>query len=324
MQEAKKTLLIINPVSGTRSKEGLEDLATSMLEPAGHVLDIAYTAGPDDAFRLASEAASGGYHAVVTAGGDGTVNAAARALTGTDTALGIIPCGSGNGLARSIGLPSDFKAALRSIAEGRVLTADHGLVNDVPFFCTFGVGFDAAVSEKFAGAKRRGRITYIREVLREFIDYTPKSYAISIGGNVITDRAFLVAVANAPQYGNNAYIAPKASLTDGFLDLTVVHSGSPLSTALLGVDLMTGYLDRNTLIDTFRISSATISRLDNGPAHVDGEPIELGKVLNVECRPASLRLFVPDADLRVRPLISPLKAFFSDLHYDIVDLLRQR
>lgn len=323
MQEAKRTLLIINPVSGTRSKDGLEDLAASMLEPAGHQLDIAYTEGPDDASAMAARAAEAGFHAVVTAGGDGTVNAAARALTGTGTALGIIPCGSGNGLARSIGLPSDFRSALRTIAEGRIITADHGVVNDVPFFCTFGVGFDAAVSEKFSNSKRRGKITYIREVLREFIDYTPKSYAISVNGTVITDKAFLVAVANAPQYGNNAYIAPKASLTDGFLDLTVVHSGSPLSTALLGVDLMTGYLDRNTLIDTFRISSATISRLDDGPAHADGEPIGLGRVLHVECKPASLRLFVPDADLHIRPLISPLKAFFSDLHYDIVDRIRQ-
>ena len=323
MQEAKKTLLIINPISGTRSKEGLEDLAASVLAPAGMELEIAYTGGPQDASLMAARAAKEGFYAVVTAGGDGTVNAAARALTGTGTALGIIPCGSGNGLARSIGLPSDFRSALRTIAEGRILTADHGVVNDVPFFCTFGVGFDAAVSEKFAASRRRGRITYIKEVLREFIDYTPQSYAISVNGYVITDKAFLIAVANAPQYGNNAYIAPKASITDGFLDLTVVHSGSPLSTALLGVDLMTGYLDRNTLINTFRISAATITRLEAGPAHADGEPIEMGKTLAVECRPASLRLFVPDADLRVRPIISPLKAFFSDLHYDIVDKIRQ-
>lgn len=320
MGDAKRTLVIINPISGTRSKEGLEELVESILIPAGHELEFAYTQGADDASAMAAGAAADGYYAVVTAGGDGTVNEAARALTGTQTALGIIPCGSGNGLARSIGLPSDFKSALKAIAGGNIITADHGLVNSVPFFCTFGIGFDAAVSEKFAGAKRRGKITYIREILKEFIEYTPKSYAISVNGEVITDKAFLIAVANAPQYGNNAYIAPQASITDGFLDLTVVHSGSPLSTALLGVDLMTGYLDRNTLINTFRISNAMISRLDDGPAHVDGEPLsDLGRVLKVECCPAKLRLFAPDIDLSVKPIISPLKAFFSDLRYDITD-----
>ena len=322
MHEEKKSLVIINPISGTRKKGGLEDITAEILTPAGYQLDFAYTEGPADASRMAAKAAASGYHSVITAGGDGTVNEAARALTGTRTALGIIPCGSGNGLARSLGIPSDFKVALKTIADGNIILADHGVVNSIPFFCTFGVGFDAAVSEKFANAKRRGKISYIQSVLREFLEYTPQSYGLSINGEVLTDKAFLIAVANAPQYGNNAYIAPKASITDGFLDITVIHSGSPLSTALMGVDLMTGYLDRNTLIDTFRVSEATIIRLDKGPAHVDGEPIELGKVLNVQCRPASLRLYAPDADMRVKPIISPLKAFFSDLHYDLLDKLR--
>lgn len=321
--DPKSALVIVNPISGTRSKKGLEDLVVSILEPAGFSVDFAYTQGPDDAPALAGEARETGIDAVITAGGDGTVNEVARALAGSRTTMGIIPCGSGNGLARSVGIPSDFRAALRIIAEGNHMVIDHGVVNKLPFFCTFGVGFDAAVSEKFASAPRRGRISYVRSVLKEFVAYTPKSYAISINGSVITEKAFLIAVCNASQYGNNAYIAPKASLTDGLLDLIVVHSGSPLTTALVGVDLLTGYIDRNTLIDTFRISTASISRLGGGPAHVDGDPVDLGNLLEVNCVPASLRLFAPE-EKPFRPIISPLRSFISDLHYDFLDIIRPK
>ena len=109
--------------------------------------------------------------------------------------------------------------------------------------------------------KRRGRVTYVRSVFQEFLKYRDQPYALSIGGAVITEQAFLIAVCNASQYGNNAYIAPQAKLSGGLLDITVVHSGSPLSTMKVGVDLLTGYLDRNTSIDTFRVSAATITRL---------------------------------------------------------------
>lgn len=321
---AKRGMVIINPISGTRSKRGLEDLAAEVLGAAGFALDFVYTGGPDDAPEFAGEAVAGGYDAVITAGGDGTVNEVAKVLLGSSVAMGIIPCGSGNGLARSLGVPSDFKAALKIVANGHTIVADSGDVNSTPFFCTFGVGFDAAVSEKFAGSRRRGRVSYVRNVLREFVKYTPESYAISINGTVITEKAFLIAACNASQYGNNAYIAPKASLTDGLLDLTVIHSGSPFSTALVGVDLLTGYLDRNTLIDTFRISSATITRLHGGPAHVDGEPVELGRNLEIMCRPASLKLYAPEVEYKVRPLISPIRSFLSDIGYDFINMFRQK
>ena len=321
--DEKEVLTIINPISGTRSKKGLEELVERTLGSAGMRVHFKYTRGPEDARRFASQAADSGFFAVVTAGGDGTVNEAARALVGRETALGIIPCGSGNGLARSIGVPSDFPEALRIIAAGNTITADCGTVNGLPFFCTFGVGFDAAVSEKFASMKKRGKVNYIRSALLEFLNYRPQPYSISIDGAVITEEAFLIAVCNASQYGNNAYIAPKASLTDGLLDLTVIHSGSPFSTALVGVDLLTGYIDRNTLIDTFRISSATLTRLRKGPAHFDGEPVELGRVLEVECSPAALRLLTPSEMPEFKPVISPIRAFFSDLHYDLLNLLRR-
>lgn len=314
--------MIVNPKSGTRRKEGLDTMVRSILSPDGVGLDVVPTRYAGHASELAIEAVKEGYDAIVAAGGDGTVNEVASSLCGTGVPLGIIPCGSGNGLARSLGIPNDFEGAVKYMQNSRVTDMDHGIISGHPFFCTCGVGFDAAVSMKFATSKKRGRSSYIRSVLKEFVEYNPEPYAIAIDGKILTERAFLIAVCNAPQYGNNAYIAPNARLTDGMLDITVVHSGSSLATALVGVDLFTGNLDRNTQIETFRVPSAIITRLNPGPAHIDGEPMELGSCLKVECHPANLTVLASELDTQFRPFISPLKEFITDLHYDIKANLR--
>lgn len=315
--EKREALLIINPIAGTRSKRGLGEIVTERLGKVGYNVSVLETSGAGDAAAFAEAAAKDGVATVVSAGGDGTVNEIAGALSHTPTTLGILPLGSGNGLARTLGIPQDVDAALKIIADGHKIKCDRGIVNNLPFYCTFGVGFDAVVSEKFASMNRRGRITYIRSVLREFLSYQSQPYAISVNGAVITEKAFLIAVCNASQYGNNAYIAPQAKLTDGLLDITVMHSGSPLSTVLVGMDLLTGYLDRNTQIETFRVSAATITRLGCGPAHVDGDPLTLGKNLEIICDPAALSVFVPEKEEEFKPIVSPLRSLFNDIRYDL-------
>lgn len=251
------------------------------------------------------------------AGGDGTVNETANALCDTGTAFGIIPCGSGNGLARHLGIPVDIRAALEIIAEGRTELCDHGVVNGLNFFCTFGMGFDATVSHKFAESKHRGKLTYISNTFREYISYKPDEYVITANGRVITDRAFVVAVCNASQYGNNAYIAPQASITDGLLDVTIIHYGNLLSTALVGLDLMSGSIDHNMLIHNFRARSLSIERKNSGAVHVDGEPMEMGTSLSIECMPSSLRIFTPRADTPIRPLLTPIMSMMNDIGYTL-------
>ncbi len=319
--ETRKVLLIVNPVSGTRSKRGLEATVRERIALTGAEVRAVQTEGPNHASALASEGVREGVDCVIAAGGDGTVNEIATALSHTRTALGIIPLGSGNGLARTLGIPQDVNAALDIICERHVLSIDRGMVNGRPFYCTFGVGFDAAVSEKFAMEKRRGRVTYIRNVIREFMHYTPENYAISVDGKIFTRRAFLIAVANASQYGNNAYIAPHADMTDGLLDLIVVHDGSPISTVKVGVDLLSGYLDRNARIDTFRVRSAVISRLAGGPVHVDGEPLTMGKTLSVHCDAGALRVLSPEKTETFKPIVSPIRALIEDARYDLRAIL---
>lgn len=313
----RRALLIVNPISGTSRKEGLEEKVVSYLGLHGIEVTPRRTTCAGDATRLAREGVEEGFDMVIAAGGDGTVNETANALCDTGTAFGIIPCGSGNGLARHLGIPVDIRAALEIIAEERTELCDHGVVNGLNFFCTFGMGFDATVSHKFAESKHRGKLTYISNTFREYISYKPDEYVITANGRVITDRAFVVAVCNASQYGNNAYIAPQASITDGLLDVTIIHYGNLLSTALVGLDLMSGSIDHNMLIHTFRARSLSIERKNSGAVHVDGEPMEMGTSLSIECKPSSLRIFTPRADTPIRPLLTPIMSMMNDIGYTL-------
>lgn len=316
----KRALLIINPISGTDDKHGLDQVVADALDVD---LEVAWTKGRGDATRLAGEAVRRGFHSVFAAGGDGTVNETARALCGSPVALGILPCGSGNGLARHLGIPIDIADALRIISRDHIERCDYGMANGKPFFCTFGVGFDAAVSSKFAMAGRRGRLSYIRETFLEYLSYSPEIYSISAPEvGPITERAFLVAVCNASQYGNNAYIAPNASMTDGLLDVTIVHSGNPLTTAIVGLDLLTGFIGRNTQIHSFRTPALTITRHGDGPVHLDGEPMSMDRSISLECRPSSLSIYTPGINETFKPIITPMRAFMRDIHYAIRHIFR--
>ncbi len=318
----QRLLLIINPISGTSKKEGLaEHLTRRLTDSLGMSVDVKITGGKDDANRFAAEAVDQGYYGVIAVGGDGTVNEVARALCNSDVALGIIPNGSGNGLARHLEIPVDINLSLDVIIQNNILACDYATVNDVPFFCTFGIGFDAAVSDRFARQRKRGKMMYIKSAFEEFVRYRPKEYTIRANGKEITQKAFLVACCNASQYGNNAYIAPSANMSDGLLDIIIIHAGSPISTAMLGVDLFTGYINRNTLIQTFQAPSAIISRTDSSSAHVDGDHVELGNLLDVKCHKEKLKIFVPRSRQgEIRPILTPIDSFLSDLRITVSNL----
>lgn len=314
-------LLIINPISGTRKKDGLARFIIDRLSPLGWNIEAVSTRCHGDATRLAAQAAADGLHAVIAAGGDGTVNEIATALCHTETNLGIIPCGSGNGLARHAGIPIDLRGALDVIALDRPMKIDYATVNDRPFFCTFGVGFDAEVSQTFASHKRRGKLTYIKSTLETYARFSPDEYTIEANGQLLTDRAFLVAVCNASQYGNNAYIAPHASIVDGLLDVTIIHAGNPLATALVGVDMMTGFINKNTLIETLRTPRLTITRKKPGPAHIDGDPLTMGSRLDIMCHHKALSIFVPSAEHSFKPIITPATAMINDIKTAINNII---
>lgn len=291
-----KALLIVNPKSGTSasSKDSIVELARKVLPEAGYDLEVVYTERRGHASELASAASAEGIGTVIAAGGDGTVNETARALCYTDTAMGIIPCGSGNGLARHLNISMKPENALRTITDGRTELIDFCTANGEPFFCTFGMGFDAAVSDRFASRPdRRGLRNYVRAAVEVFLRYKSQEYTISTPEETLTQRAFIVACCNASQYGNDAFIAPRASLTDGLLDITIIHRGTWLSHALSGLQIMTGSLGESARVRQIKAPEIHISRPIAGPAHLDGEVARLGKEIDVKCNHKALRVFTP-------------------------------
>ena len=302
----RRLTLIINPNSGTISKKGIENWLPKHLERHGCVVDVRHTAGPGDATLIAADCARRGDYGVLACGGDGTVNEVASGLIGTDTAMGILPAGSGNGLARHIGIPVDVALAARVIAHDNIQTCDYGTVNGRPFFCTFGIGFDAAVSQRFAAKNRRGLNSYLQSALDEFIKYRSADYEIIIGDEMVTDRAFLVAVCNTSQYGNNAFIAPAASISDGLLDVIIVHDGSILEKAWMGLEMMTGSISNKGKIRVIQTPSLKIRSKEIAPAHIDGEPCEFPGEVEIKCHPGKLRIFVPTHEIRFIPILTPI------------------
>ncbi len=318
----KRIMLIVNPISGTGNKKDVPEVVERTLAAEGYSTDVRFTGGRGDATMFASEASDKGYYGVLACGGDGTVNETARALCGSQTALGILPAGSGNGLARHLGIPMDVELAMEIVCQRNVVPSDYGSVNGVPFFCTFGMGFDAAVSHRFARQNHRGLLSYVRSALSEYVQFRPTTYTISANGKLLTEKAFLVAVCNASHWGNNAYIAPEASLTDGLLDITVVHSGSPIDAAVMGMDIFTGFISKNTMVHCFRAPAAVIYRSEKGEAHVDGEPMMLDEILDVKCHRGALRLFTPLDRDRFRPIVTPIKEMLRDARLSLNHIFR--
>lgn len=288
--DVRKIVFVINPISGGRKKDGFERRARNQFAKMNVDLAFAYTEHPGHAHELALEAVRNNVHIVVAVGGDGTINEVASALYGTEVALGIIPEGSGNGLALYLGIPLNERAALRRLSKFETTTIDTGIIEGHPFFNMAGIGFDAKVSDRFAHEKFRGPLGYLRTILAEIGKYQPKHYKLEIDGVSYEREAFMISVANSPQYGNNAYIAPNASITDGVLDICIIHKFPLYSLPIMIFHLFAKTADQSEYLEIIPGKSIVIEREDEGPVHVDGEPKEFSKVLTISVRPVSLHV----------------------------------
>ena len=292
-----KALFLVNARSGPRRRHGIEAL---IRDACGHLEhDIVACGRKEDLDEVVAQAERDGVDVVYAVGGDGTVHETAKRLIGRHVALGVVPTGSGNGFARQIGLPMNLRASMQSCRGGRIVTIDTARVNGMPFLATMGVGFDAAIAEAFANAGSRGLRTYVRVGLREIRRFRAEEYEIEVDGARRTRRAFVVAVANAAHYGNNARIAPLASLQDGVLDVVVVDDVSILQAAALLPRLFRGTIDKSKHVTIVQGTRIEIRRPSAGPAHLDGEPVSLPAQLSVEILPRSLRVLVPDRAQRI-------------------------
>jgi YegS/Rv2252/BmrU family lipid kinase len=289
----KKIVFIVNPHSGTQGKEHILTYLNETPKDEHYTHEVVYTEYAGHATEIAAREVEKGTFAVVAVGGDGTINEVARSLLHTDTALGIVPCGSGNGLARHLRIPMDARKAIDIAFGGNVEMMDYGLINEVPFFCTCGVGFDALVSLKFAEAGRRGLLTYLEKTLYESLKYRPETYELETEDGTQKYKAFLIACGNASQYGNNAYIAPLAELTDGLLDVTILEPFTVLDVPSLAFQLFNKTINHNSRIKTFRCRCLHIHRAQEGAAHYDGDPVRLGKDIDVNVVRNGLKVITP-------------------------------
>lgn len=302
MTESKRIVFVVNPISGTSGKNMVLKLIELNLDKDKYVYDIIKTKYQGHAVEIASEAAAQGVDIVCAIGGDGTINEVGRGLIGTQTAMAIIPCGSGNGLARHLHIPVDPMGAINVLNEGLIMPMDYGLVNKHPFFCTCGVGFDAFISMKFAQAGKRGPLTYMENVLKNGLKYNPEEYELDIedeeggGGEHRSLKAYVISCANASQYGNNTYIAPGASVRDGYMDVTILEPFGVIEAPQIAFQMMTGTIDKNSLVKTVRCRKVKIRRKSPGAIHYDGDPIVVGKNIEVSLVPGGLLCVCPPTE----------------------------
>ena len=297
----KKIVFIMNPISGTSDKKDIPYLIEELLDKEQFDYSIRETEYAGHAYEIAKESKEQGIDIVVAVGGDGTVNEVGRALVHSNTALGIIPTGSGNGLARHLLIPMKIKGAIQVLNDCEITDLDYGIINEHPFFCTCGVGFDAFISEKFAEAGKRGPITYLENILKEGLKYEPETYEIEAENGTIKKKAFLISCANASQYGNNAYIAPQASMSDGMIDVIIMEPFDALEASQISIEMFNKTLDKNNKIKTFRSKEIKIYRKAPGLIHYDGDPIETGKEIVVTLKEKGIKILTnPKADRSLR------------------------
>lgn len=317
MDTKKRILFIMNPISGTIKKSGIPKIIEETLDKDYFDYSIAETQYSGHASILSEKAKDDGIDIVVAVGGDGTVNEVARSIIHTNTSLGIIPCGSGNGLARHLMLPSNIRKAIEIINLHTTHELDYGIINGHPFFCTCGMGFDAFISMKFAEAGKRGPVTYLENILREGIKYKPENYEITDENGTSKYHAFLISCANASQYGNNAYIAPQASMSDGLLDVIIMEPFDILEAPQISIDMFNKTLDKNARIKTFRTKSIHIHRENTGLIHYDGDPIMADADVDISIVSKGINVIINPYANKTRRQPNIVQNAFSDLFNDI-------
>lgn len=288
----KKIGFIINPAAGNKNKNFIPDYIQQLLDLQLFKPEIVFTKYAGEGSLLAKEFVNDGFSHVVAVGGDGTVNEIARSLIHTNTSLGILPIGSGNGLARHLKIPLNIHKAIQLLNNSESINIDYGIVNQRLFFCTCGTGFDAYVATEFTKSRKRGIRAYFEEVLKGYFSYRSQNYRLQ-GKNIDLEiKAFLLTFANASQWGNNAYIAPKASLQDGKMDISIMSNFPIFALPSIALQLFTKTISNDLYMITLRTDKITVYRDVPGPFHYDGEPYEEGKEIKIKIIPAGLKVLV--------------------------------
>ncbi len=273
--KTERIFLVINEYAGHKVAARAIHQVIPILEKNGKLVEYSFTNHPGHATELASQASANGFDLVVAVGGDGTVNETALGLIGTTTPMGIIPMGSGNGLARELGIPMNIRRSAYVLLEGNTLHIDVCKINNQRFLCTSGIGFDALVADKMSKASSRGFLRYVQLVVKESIFFKPVDVKMRIDGRLIEKTVFLITYANASQFGNNAFIAPGASMTDGLVDVVVVQKFAKIWMPFFAIALFSKLVPRLPFVDCYKARKIELEVASTPYFHFDGEPGKL-------------------------------------------------
>ncbi|MEI8046496.1 MAG: diacylglycerol kinase family protein [Bacteroidota bacterium] len=294
-EEKKKIVFIVNPKAGItpKSKVVIELLAGNLIPSSRFIPEVVFTERAGHATEIARDALNLGADIVVASGGDGTVNEVARAMVNTGVPMGILPAGSGNGLARCLGISINYALALRTIIRGNTKLMDVATVNDMLFTSIAGIGFDAHVAQKFSETYIRGMIAYMQITLKEFSSYKPQTYHLTVDGIPMEKHALMIVFANSDQFGFNTRIAPDAKVDDGFLDICVIKKMPASQLINFGYHMMTGTPAKSGYAEYFRGKEITVSTAANPLMNIDGEPKIMESPVKISIKPLALRVIVP-------------------------------
>jgi len=298
---SRHIIYIINPISGTRTKKDLQAYIEQKTTEKNIPFQVFPSVASGDYSFLHNIIKEQKITDVVIAGGDGTVSQVVSSLMDCHVNFGIIPCGSGNGLAYAAGIPKNTSKALAIIFSGKPVATDGFMIND-QFACMLcGLGFDAKVAHDFAKQSKRGLATYVKQVVKNFFSATPYQFELQIGKTNLQTEAFFISIANSNQFGNNFTIAPKASLTDGLLDIIVVTKQNKLSLLLQTLKQIRGKnkLQPDIISDTqksilyFQTEKLHIRNISQAPLHIDGDPAETPVEVTIEIQKKCFQLIQP-------------------------------
>jgi len=288
-----KIRFIINPISGSKKKAGIEKLIAAEIDTNYFTYDIKYTKYRFHATELAQHAIKEGFNIVIAIGGDGTVNEVSKALINSEVLFGIIPIGSGNGLARFLKIPLEPRKAIRLINSFHHFKMDTIQINDDYFINMAGAGFDAHIAHLFANYGKRGFISYVRLILKEFSGYRNETYQLIIDNRPININAFLISLANSSQFGNNAHIAPLAEINDGLIDICILRKFSWWKAIYIVLLMYSKKLTKSKYYQVIKAKELEISEPMNLKMHIDGDPITFKSIVRIKIIPQSLNIIIP-------------------------------
>lgn len=288
---SRKLLFIVNPRSGKRNSGKIIDIIHKTL--SGKInYEIGLWTNIEEFNVLAKKLNTENFTEAIAVGGDGSVNLVGKTILKSSFTLGIVPTGSGNGLARSLGIQMDTEKALLQILDGKSTLIDSGEVNGEVFFCTSGVGFDAHIGNLFANLQKRGLKTYIKLIFKELFSYKPETYSVFANGIEIKKEAFFITVANAGQFGNNFYMAPGAKVNDGLFNVVIVKPFSLIPGIFMLLKILRRKAYESRFIETLTCNELTIKRTNKGSVHFDGEPFIMESELKYTNKPKSLKVII--------------------------------